>query len=241
MPRTKVGEFAKGAVEVVAKDIVPEGKDRITADSRQAQEHYEKWDALIAHVKLVHKLSAKLRKRLEDHANVHPEAEPPPADHRERLAHVRAQAEALQARYGSLIQEITEWANGLQQFDFANAGGVPIFSAVRDLNEAMSRALRVGPPPEPPLDINNYASVQARLSYLHTLEEEMTRFVPYSPGPSATGSSISQMYSNKHRRGPRAGRSTIRRCGGNHLRPRRLLACRSLGRRQNRGNVAMHS
>jgi hypothetical protein len=175
MPRTRVAEYANRAVEVVEEDIAPEAKDHITADSRQAQEHYTKWEALVAHVKLVHKLASKLRKRLEDHANDHPEAEPPPADHRERLTHIRAQAEALKARYGSIIAEVTEWANGLQQFDFANAGGVPIFSAVQGVNEAMSRALRVGPPPEPPLDINNYASVQARLSYLHTLEEEMQR------------------------------------------------------------------
>jgi hypothetical protein len=183
MPRTKIAEFASRAIEV--DDI--EVKDRVTTDSRQAREHYERWEALIAHVAQVHKLAQKLRKRLEDHANDHPEAEPPPADHRERLTHVRAQAEALKARYGSLIGEVTEWANGLRQFDFANAGGIPIFAAVQGVNEAMSRALRVGPPPEPALDINNYASVQARLSYLHNLEEEMQRCAML---PGAVGNGI---------------------------------------------------
>jgi hypothetical protein len=187
MPRTKIVEFANRAVEEVTEDMAPEVKDRITADSRQAEEHFEQWDALISHVKLVHRLASRLRKRLEDHANDHPEADPPPTDAGQRLTHIRAQAEALKARYGPIIAEVTEWANGLQQFDFANAGGIPIFAAVRGVNEAMTRALRAGPPPEPPLDINNYASVQARLSYLHDLNEEMQRCAML---PGAFGNAI---------------------------------------------------
>jgi hypothetical protein len=139
---------------------------------------HQRWLALFACRDEAEELARLLRGLIEQHKGEPRKTVDPAGEATERLGQLKALMEAHVRRYGVVVAKITVWSGALRRHLTAcgsNIHDLPLFHAVNEVVAAMSRAetkLR-SLPAEPPLNIDDPASLQARVRWLEAVKSHM--------------------------------------------------------------------
>jgi hypothetical protein len=169
MARTKIAEYAKGAVEDdVGVPLSPAGTE--------AGEYERAWLPLISTMRVGVALHDALQEVIDEHKREKRSDELPAVEPLDRLAEIKVRLEALSERYSGIIGRFLVWKEQLRE-DLrraqAHLAGIPVLSAVDGVAAAFSRGFNhvARVPTKPHLDLNSVASLSARAQYLTTVKE----------------------------------------------------------------------
>jgi hypothetical protein len=167
MARTKIAEYAKGAVE----DDMP-----LSPAGTEAGEYERAWLPLISTMRVGLTLHEALQEVIEEHKREKRSDELPAVEPLDRLAQIKVRLEALSERYSGIIGRFLVWKEQLRE-DLrrvqAHLAGTPVLSAIDGVADAFSRGFNhlASVPTKAPLDLNSVASLSARARYLTAVQE----------------------------------------------------------------------